>query len=85
MPLAHAAGASLGGTFYVLGGRGDGLSSQRREILAIDPASGRVRPAGQLPIALSDLSAASFGGRVWVVGGRDAAGTVHDEAWALRR
>ena len=48
-PLEHAAGAALGGTFYVFGGRGDALGSQRRAILAIDPASGRVRAAGALP------------------------------------
>ncbi len=44
--LAHAAGAALGDTFYVLGGRGDATTSQRRGIWAIDPATGHVRAAG---------------------------------------
>ena len=68
----------------MLGGRGDDLSSQRAAILAVDPASGRVRPAGRLPRALSDVGAASLPGRVVVVGGRDAAGRVWDEIWAVR-
>ena len=76
---AHGAGAALGGTFYVFGGRGDARNSQRRAIWAIDPASGRVRLAGRLPVALSDLSAVAFGNRLIVVGGRDRAGTVHGE------
>ncbi len=33
-PLAHAAGAALGSTFYVLGGRGDALAGQRAAIWA---------------------------------------------------
>jgi N-acetylneuraminic acid mutarotase len=82
-PSAHAAGAALGGTFYVLGGRGDAANSQRRSIWAIDPVSGRVRVAGRLPVALSDLSAVAFGNRLIVVGGRDNAGTVHGEILEL--
>jgi hypothetical protein len=42
-----------------------------------------VRSAGRLPVALSDLSAASLPGQVTVVGGRDASGRVHDEIWTL--
>jgi len=84
-PLAHAAGAALGGTFYVLGGRGDGADSQRSAILAIDPRSGRVRSGGRLPLALSDLSAATTpdGRRIAVAGGRGPGGKVHDELWTL--
>jgi len=81
-PLAHAAGAALGPTFYVLGGRGDATGSQRRTIWAID-AKGSVRRAGRLPVALSDLSAVASGGRLIVVGGRDRSGTVHGEVYAL--
>jgi hypothetical protein len=77
-PLGHAAGVALRGTFYVLGGRGDALDSQRRTIRAIDQASGRARVVGRLPLALSDLSAVAFGGRILVVGGRDHRGRVHD-------
>jgi hypothetical protein len=82
--LAHAAGAAIGGTFYVLGGRGDALDSQRSAILAVDPASGRVTRAGRLPEPLSDLSAASFPDHVAVVGGRDLLGHARDEIWSLR-
>ena len=82
-PLTHAAGLALGGRFYVVGGRGDDLSSQRSAILSIDVASGRVRHAGRLPVALSDAGAASLGRNAIVVGGRDAQGIVHDEVWRL--
>jgi YVTN family beta-propeller protein len=83
--LAHAAGAALGNVFYVLGGRGDATASQRRAIWAIDPATGRVRPAGRLPTALSDLGAVAAGDRLLVVGGRDAGGGVHHELLELAR
>jgi YVTN family beta-propeller protein len=81
--LAHAAGAALDGTFYVVGGRGDGTASQRRGIWAIDPATGHVRPAGRLPTALSDLAATAAGGRLLVAGGRDAHAGVHRELLEL--
>ncbi len=84
-PLAHAAAATLAGTVYVLGGRGDGPTSQRRRIWAIDPASGRVRAAGALPYALSDLGAVAAGSGVVVAGGRDARGIVHRELLELGR
>jgi hypothetical protein len=83
-PVTHAAGASLNGRFYVLGGRGDTLNSQRSAILAVDPASGRVTRAGRLPEPLSDLSAGSFPDRVVVVGGRDLLGRARDEIWSLK-
>jgi hypothetical protein len=81
--ITHAAGASLGGHFYVLGGRAADLSSQRRSIFAIDPTSGIVQKAGDLPRALSDLGAASLPGHILLVGGREAAGTVSDQALIL--
>jgi len=81
--LTHAAGASLGGYMYVLGGRGEGLTDQTSAILAVDPKSGSVSSAGRLPEALSDLGAASLGGRIVAVGGRDRAGTVHERALTL--
>ena len=82
-PLTHAAGASLGGTFFVIGGRSDSLAGQTASILAIDPTTGRVHTAGHLPLALSDLGATTVGGRILAVGGRDAHGGVHDEIWTL--
>jgi DNA-binding beta-propeller fold protein YncE len=83
--LAHAAGAALDGTFYVLGGRGDATASQRRGIWAIDPATGHVRPAGRLPTALSDLAATTAAHRLLVAGGRDAHAGVHREVLELAR
>jgi hypothetical protein len=83
-PLAHAAGAALGSTFYVLGGRDDSLTGQTSAIWAIDPASGHRRRAGRLPVGLSDLSAVTDRGRVLVVGGRDAGGRVHSEILELK-
>ena len=43
--------------------------------------------AGRLPLALSDLGAASVGGRIIAVGGRDATGRVHADilSFAMRR
>ena len=52
-------------------------------ILAIDPRSGAVRPAGQLPEALSDMGATSLAGRILAVGGRNSAGGVYDRALTL--
>jgi N-acetylneuraminic acid mutarotase len=66
----------LNGTLYVFGGRGDVAASARRTIWAIDPATGRTRRAGRLPLALSDVSAATLGRRIMVVGGRGADGRV---------
>jgi N-acetylneuraminic acid mutarotase len=77
--MAHAAATALGGTLYVIGGRAGVGASVRRAILAVDPRSGKVRAAGVLPTALSDVAAAALAGRVWVIGGRDARGGVHDE------
>ena len=82
-PLTHAAGASLGGWFYLLGGRGEGLESQRSSILAVDPRSGTVRAAGRLPRALSDIGAASPGGSIVAVGRREAGGAVSNTALTL--
>jgi YVTN family beta-propeller protein len=83
--LAHAAGAALGHVFYVLGGRGDATTSQRRGIWAIDPVTGGVRAAGRLPVALSDLAATATGNRLLAAGGRDAHGGVHRELMELAR
>jgi hypothetical protein len=78
-PLTHAAGAGLGGRFYVIGGRGDAVDSASAAVRDVDPVTGRVRSAGRLPIALSDVGAANGLGGIVVVGGRDSAGRVHDE------
>jgi hypothetical protein len=75
-PLTHAAAGVLGSTVYVIGGRGDALGTPTASILAIDPASGRVRSAGRLPRALSDLTAVSQPGAIELFGGRTATATV---------
>jgi hypothetical protein len=72
--LTHAAGASLNGTFYVIGGRSASLTGQTSTILGVDPRSGRVYPAGHLPRPLSDVAAVSDGSRILVAGGRDPVG-----------
>jgi DNA-binding beta-propeller fold protein YncE len=82
-PVTHAAGVALGGRFYVVGGRGDDPSSQRRSILSVDPGTGRVRHAGRLPVALSDLGAASYPDHAIVLGGRDGNANAHDQIYRL--
>ena len=72
--LTHAAGASLNGTFYVIGGRSTSPTSQTGTILGVDPRTGRSYGAGRLPNPLSDATAVTDGPRILVVGGRDAAG-----------
>jgi hypothetical protein len=84
-PLTHAAGAALGGRFYVIGGRGDAPGAVSDAIWSVDPAGGRVRRAGRLPVALSDVSAVSGPRGVLLIGGRDAAGRVHDEVLRAER
>jgi hypothetical protein len=83
-PLTHAAGAALGGRFYVVGGRGAALGDASRAVWSVDPASGRISFAGRLPVALSDTGAASSRDRVVVMGGRDRGGRVHDEILVAR-
>ena len=79
---SHAAGAVLGGSFLVVGGR-DRAGSQLRSIVAIDPRTGRARHAGRLPQPLSDMGAASLPGKVLLVGGRDRAGAAQRSVLAL--
>ena len=73
----------MNGWFYLLGGRDESLSGQRSSVLAVDPASGSVRGAGQLPEALSDIGATALAGRILAVGGRNPAGSVSDRALTL--
>jgi DNA-binding beta-propeller fold protein YncE len=47
-PLTHAAAATLRGIAYVIGGRGATVGTAVGRIFAIDPTSGRLRPAGNL-------------------------------------
>jgi hypothetical protein len=59
----------------VIGGRGAATNSPTARILAIDPSTGRIRSAGSLVVAASDLAAVSDGGAILVAGGRGLAGT----------
>src|SRR5204862_402536 len=72
--LTHAAGASLNGTFYVIGGRSASLTSQTGSILGVDPRTGRSYGAGRLPRPLSDAAAVTDGARILLAGGRDTTG-----------
>jgi hypothetical protein len=71
--VTHAAGAPLGGSLLVIGGRGAGAGTQHSGILAVSP-SGTVVAAGRLPQGLSDVSAAAVEGHVIVAGGVDRRG-----------
>jgi N-acetylneuraminic acid mutarotase len=83
-PLTHAVAAVLGGHVYVIGGRGADQGTQTNTILAVDPMTGRVRRAGRLPVALSDVGAATLGSAVIVAGGRESSGTLSRAVYVLR-
>ena len=75
-PTTHAAGASIGTTAYVIGGRGSILNTPTTRIVAIDPATRKIRAAGTLSTPLSDLSAVGQGDFILLAGGRGPGGTV---------
>ena len=75
-PTTHAAAATIGGVAYIIGGRGANVGSPTARIVSIDIASNRVRPAGTLRVARSDLAAAGIGNAILLAGGRSFAGTV---------
>ena len=62
-----AAGATLGGTAYVLGG---GSTSSTTAVQALS-AGGTARIVGQLPAPRSDVVAATVGGQIYLIGGYD--------------
>jgi DNA-binding beta-propeller fold protein YncE len=85
--LTHAVAAVDNGLVYVIGGRGGYEGTQTSRILAIDPNTGHVQPAGHLPIGLSDVGAWSdpgAGGGIVVAGGREASGTLSAAMYTLR-
>jgi N-acetylneuraminic acid mutarotase len=82
--LTHSTGVAVGGTVYLLGGRGANLGSQTRRVVAIDPRTGAVRRAGALPHALSDAGAAAVArNSIVLAGGVDSGGTVRSEVFTL--
>ena len=75
-PTTHAAAATLDGLAIVIGGRSASLDTPTRRIVAVDPVTGRIRQAGLLRVARSDLFATGGNGRILLAGGRGTAGTV---------
>jgi DNA-binding beta-propeller fold protein YncE len=73
-PTTHAAAASLHGVVYVIGGRGAGLDTPNRRIVAVTLA-GHIEMAGALRTPRSDLAAVSVGDGILLAGGRSNAGT----------
>jgi Kelch motif len=67
-PLHGATAAVSGGRLLVIGGA-DRADVSTNRVLALDPRTGRVSPAGTLVQPLHDAAAASLGGRILVFGG----------------
>lgn len=68
-PVRYPAVAASGGAMYVFGGVANASGADTRSIQKIDPATGQVTVAGQLPTTLSHASAVEIGGQVYVLGG----------------
>lgn len=75
-PVTHANAATLGSTVYLIGGRGDLLDSQTRDVWAIDPQTGQVTPAGRLPGPTSDAAVTTVGRAIVVAGGQSPTATL---------
>ena len=73
-PTDHAAGVTLNGRFYSIGGLRRGTLTAA--IVSWAPGDRRWRRAGTLPVALSDASAVPFGNGIALLGGRAASGRV---------
>ena len=81
-PLARnsAAGAEIGGLFYLAGGRrvGEGNSAQ---LDAYDPKTDRWTTLRPMPRAAGGLAAAAAGGKLYVFGGEGGPGVIA-ETWS---
>jgi hypothetical protein len=66
-PLGHATALVLDGQIFVLGGRSGTAPSA--VIWRLDPTSGVLAPAGQLPGPVSDAGSVTVGGVGYLVGG----------------
>lgn len=66
-PLSRAMAFVLNGRLYVAGGRRAGVAL--KDIVALDPATGKVTAAGQLPATASDGVAAVIGQKAYLIGG----------------
>jgi YVTN family beta-propeller protein len=74
----HAAAATIGSLVFVIGGRGGSVGTPTDRIVAVDPATRRIRIVGRLDRPRSDLAAVADARGILVAGGRDATGTVAD-------
>lgn len=82
-PVTHGELAPLGQFAYLVGGRGNGTTSQTARIFAIDAKTGRVTPAGRLPTGLSDAALLPDGGSLLLIGGLESSGGVSDAVGQL--
>ncbi len=82
-PVTHGELAPLGQFAYLVGGRGNGDSSQTSRIYAINPRTGQVTAAGRLPIGVSDAALVPEGASLLFIGGLEASGTVSDNVGEL--
>jgi hypothetical protein len=71
-PLRYAAAAAAGGALVVAGGT-DGARA-RGEIVRVDPARGRTRVLGRLPVPLAHVTGAVLGPTFFIFGGRSDGG-----------
>jgi N-acetylneuraminic acid mutarotase len=83
-PVTHGELAPLGQFAYLVGGRGNGTSSQTARIFAINPSTGKVTPAGRLPAGLSDAALLANGSSLLLIGGLEPSGSVSDQVAELR-
>jgi N-acetylneuraminic acid mutarotase len=82
-PVTHGELAPLGQFAYLVGGRGNGATSQTAHIYAIDPRTGKVTPAGRLPAGLSDAALVANGNSLLLIGGLEPSGSVSDQVAEL--
>ncbi|HEY2600106.1 MAG TPA: hypothetical protein VGI67_01025 [Thermoleophilaceae bacterium] len=75
-PSTHAAASAFGCCVYMIGGVQVEGGTPTRRIFAVQPGRRHVRPAGRLPVPISDLGAVSQRRRILAIGGRTSAGTV---------
>jgi hypothetical protein len=77
--VRYAGVAGWGRTVWVVGGEARGRELD--DVLAVDVPSGRVRRLHRLPRPLGHEAVAVVAGRLLVMGGRTAPGTVTDRVW----
>ncbi len=70
-PLDHGAAGVVGGTFYVLGGRADGITGLSAAVYAFDPAAATPMwlQKTDMPTARGGVAGAVLNGLIYVMGG----------------